>query len=173
MISNPLILLQNWFDSLVPRERILVSICGVVIVLAGLWAGIIKPAYSSTTELEQRVATKTAQLASLQELASQVKRAADGMSGASQRPDSNESIVVIIDRTARSRQLQQYLKRNQPDDTGGVRLRFEGAAFDDLMGLLGELRQSYGMTMVSGNFDEAGPGRVNCSIVLAQAGYSP
>jgi general secretion pathway protein M len=171
MISNPLILLQNWFDSLVLRERILVSICGVVIVLAGLWAGIIKPAYASSTELEQRVASKTAQLASLQELASQVKRAySDASSGASQRPDSNESIVVIIDRTARSRQLQQYLKRNQPDGTGGVRLRFEGAAFDDLVGLLGELRQNHGMAMVSGNFDEAGPGRVNCSIVLTQAG---
>jgi general secretion pathway protein M len=167
MNSNPLQLLQNWFDSLAPRERIMVGVCGIVIVIAGLWAGVIKPVYLGSAELADRVNSKTAQLASLQEQAAQVRNVADARSGASQPPSANESIVVVIDRTARSRQLQQYLKRNQPDGAGGVRLRFESAPFDDLIGLLGELRQNYGMTMVSGNFDESGPGRVNCSIVMA------
>ncbi|MGI9289653.1 MAG: type II secretion system protein GspM [Gammaproteobacteria bacterium] len=163
---------QEWFDSLAPRERIMVSVCGVFIVLAVIWSGIIQPIYTGTAELEDRVMNKTAQLASLQEQASKIPNYSDASSGASgPRPgSSNESIVVVIDRSVRSRQLQQFLKRNQPDGSGGVRLRFEGAAFDDLIGLLGELHQSYGMTLVSGNFDEAGPGRVNCSLVVAVVG---
>jgi len=170
MNNNPLLLLRDWFESLVPREKLLVSICAVVIVVAGLWAGVIQPLFTGTAELRERVDNKTAQLASLQELASQIPRLSDAQSGASgPAAGGNESIVVVIDRTVRDRQLQQHLKRNQPDGTGGVRLRFEGAAFDDLIELLGELRKNYGMMLVSANFDEAGPGRVNCSIVMALA----
>lgn len=166
---NQLDWLNNWFTQLAPRERIMVSVCGVVIVLAVVWTGIVKPVYTGTAALEERVIQKQAQLASLQELASQLQFSRDAGSGANRGARTNDSIVVIIDRATRSRQLQQYLKRNQPDDSGGVRLRFEGAPFDALVGLLGELQRSYGMTMVSGNFDEAGTGRVNCSLVIARA----
>jgi general secretion pathway protein M len=167
---NPRDLLSTWFAQLAPRERIMVSVCAVIVVLALVWSGAIEPIYRGTASLEERVTQKQSQLASLQELASQVQSSRAASGGTSLGPASNDSIVVIIDRATRSRQLQEYLKRNQPDDSGGVRLRFEGAPFDTLVGLLGELQRSYGMTMVSGNFDEAGTGRVNCSLVIARAG---
>lgn len=157
---------QAWFTQLAPRERIMVVTCGIVIVMALIWSLLIKPVYIGSAELEDRVAQKQAQLASLQELASQINT--DGQSGT--RTGRSESIVVVIDRTTRSRQLAQYLKRNQPDGNTSVRLRFEGAPFDVLVAWLGELKQSYGMTMVTANFDEAGTGRVNCSLVITRAG---
>jgi general secretion pathway protein M len=156
---------QAWFTHLAPRERIMVVTCGIVIVMALIWSLLIKPVYVGSAELEDRVAQKQAQLASLQELASQINT--DGQTGIR---TGSESIVVVIDRTTRSRQLAQYLKRNQPDGNASVRLRFEGAPFDVLVAWLGELKQSYGMTMVTANFDEAGTGRVNCSLVITRAG---
>ena len=158
--------IQAWFTHLAPRERIMVVACGIVIIMALTWSLLIKPVYVSSAELEDRVAQKQANLANLQELASQINT--DGQSGT--RTGSSESIVVVIDRTTRSRQLAQYLKRNQPDGNASVRLRFEGAPFDVLVAWLGELKQSYGMTMVTANFDEAGTGRVNCSLVITRAG---
>jgi type II secretory pathway component PulM len=143
----------------------MVVTCGIVIVMALIWSLLIKPVYVGSAELEDRVAQKQAQLASLQELASQINT--DGQTGIR---TGSESIVVVIDRTTRSRQLAQYLKRNQPDGNASVRLRFEGAPFDVLVAWLGELKQSYGMTMVTANFDEAGTGRVNCSLVITRAG---
>jgi type II secretory pathway component PulM len=113
------------------------------------------------------VAEKQVQLASLQELAGQITPAGSSQAGGGQ--DRNDSIVVVIDRTTRSRQLAQYLKRNQPDGNN-VRLRFEGAPFDVLVAWLGELKQDHGMTMITANFDEAGVGRINCSLVITRAG---
>ena len=172
-MNDALAPVQQWFTQLAPRERIMVSVCGVFIVLAAIWSLGLKPLFVNGAELAERVADKQARLATMQELASQIRPAGDASSGASARPGSgasNDSIVVVIDRTTRSRQLAQYLKRNQPDGNTGVRLRFEGALFDDLVAWLGELKQNYGMTMVTANFDESASGRVNCSIVMSRAG---
>lgn len=160
--------MMDWWQQLAPRERLMVTICGAFILFALFWSLVIKPLYAGGARLEEQVAGKQSQLANLQELASQVTPAASNAGGP--RISSNESIVVIIDQTTRSNSLASYLKRNQPEGTTGVRLRFEGAPFDDLVSWLGSLKQNYGMRTVSANFDEAGQGRVNCSLVLDRAG---
>jgi general secretion pathway protein M len=164
---NPLLELQAWFAQLASRERIMVTACAAVSILALIWTFILQPVYIGSADLESRVKEKQAQLASLQELASQIQPGNASQSG--ENENRNDSIVVVIDRTTRSRQLAQYLKRNQPDGNN-VRLRFEGAPFDILVAWLGELKQNHGMTMVTANFDEAGVGRINCSLVITRAG---
>jgi len=147
----------------------MVAVCGAVVVLALIWTMGIQPLYSGSAQLQEDVTSKQAQLANLQELASRVTSTTPVQARA--RQGSNDSIVVIIDRTTRDRSLANYLKRNQPEGTSGVRLRFEDAPFDPLVEWLGELSQTYGMITVSASFDESGPGRVNCNIVLERPGF--
>jgi general secretion pathway protein M len=161
-------MMRDWWEQLAPRERIMVSVCGVFISVALIWSMVIRPVYSGSAQLKEEVASKQAQLANLQELAGRIAPSSPGQP--TTRRGSNDSIVVVIDRTTRERSLADYLKRNQPEGDSGVRLRFEGAPFDPLVEWLGELNQAYGMITVSASFDEAGPGRVNCSIVLQRPG---
>jgi general secretion pathway protein M len=161
---------KQWFAQLAPREQVMVAACAAFIVVALIWTMAIQPLFNGGAELAERVAQKQSQLTTLQEMAAQVSRASDGRSGATAMTNSNDSIVVVIDKTTRSRQLAQHLKRNQPDGNNSVRLRFEGAGFDSLVAWLGELKTNYGMTMVTASFDEAGSGRVNCSLVITRAG---
>lgn len=161
-------MIMDWWQQLAPRERLMVAICGVFILFALFWSLIVRPLYVGGAQLEEQVASKQSQLANLQELASQRMPALPG--GSRPNLSSGESIVLVIDQTTRSSALAPYLKRNQPEGTGSVRLRFEGAPFDTLVTWLGELNQKYGMITVSANFDEAGQGRVNCSIVLSRQG---
>jgi general secretion pathway protein M len=161
--------MAEWWLQLAPRERLLVAICGVFVILALIWSLGIQPLYKGSAKLQEQVASKQSQLANLQELASQVS---SGSGDATIRPGrTNESIVVVIDKTTRNSSLANYLKRNQPEGTSSVRLRFENAPFDILVQWLGELNKVYGMTMVSASFDEAGAGRVNCSVVLSRPEY--
>lgn len=159
--------MQDWWQQLAPRERIMVAVCGAFIILALLWVGGIQPLYKNTAKLEQQVTDKQGQLANFHELAGQYV-SAGGSSEPRARPRSNESIVVVIDRTTRDWALASYLKRNQPEGTESVRLRFENAPFDKVVEWLGELNTNYGMSTVTANFDDAGTGRVNCSIVLTR-----
>jgi general secretion pathway protein M len=162
-------MIRDWWEQLAPRERIMVSVCGAFIIAALIWTMIVRPVYSGNAQLKEAVATKQAQLANLQELASRITPASQGRP--TTRQGRNDSIVVVIDQTTRERSLAGYLKRNQPEGNSGVRLRFEGAPFDALVDWLGELNQVYGLVTVSASFDEAGPGRVNCSIELKRPGF--
>ncbi len=160
-------MVREWFEQLAPRERMFVSVCAAFVVLALVWVLAVRPMLSGRAELIDRVDSKQLQLANMQELAARMPAR-----GQSNRPasNSNDSIVVIIDRATRNRQLSQYLKRNQPDGQAGVRLRFENAPFDQLMSLLGELHNNYGMQTSNANFDSVGSGVVNSSLVLTRGG---
>jgi len=158
--------MQDWLASMSSRERYMVLGCGAFIVLALVWALGVQPLIKQSSGLAERVANKRGQLALLHERASQVQPGSSGARGGS----SSDSIVVIIDRTTREKQLAGYLKRNQPEGTQSVRLRFEGAPFDALVSWLGELSDRYSMTTVNATVDQAGTGRVNASLVVRRAG---
>jgi type II secretory pathway component PulM len=166
---NPRDAIETWLAQLAPRERVMVIVCAIVVVLFGAWTLAIQPLFITYEELTERVEQKEAELANLQELAGRFKAlAATGDGGPA--ISNADSIVVVIDRTTRNSQLDRYLKRNQPDGNTGVRIRFEGAPFDTLVQWLGELKSKYGMTMVTANFDEVESGRVNCSLVISRTG---
>jgi len=162
-------MLQRWLE-LAPRERILVAVCGAFIVFALVWWLLIQPLYKGSARLAEEVAVKQAQLPNFQELAARAGVGAGGRTQSASQTSSADSIVVVIDKTTRQSGLAAYLKRNQPEGDAEVRLRFEDAPFDLLITWLGELNQQHGMVTLSANFDAAGPGRVNCSLVLRRAG---
>jgi general secretion pathway protein M len=160
--------LQNWLRGMTPRERLMVGVTAVFVIIALVWLLLLNPLYTSKAKLETRVAEKSTLLVELQRRASQ--RNSTSVSGA-QVQGLDQSIVVVIDRTTRLRGLSDYLKRNQPDGNNTVRLRFENAPFDDLVTWLSEVKTGYGLTTTSASIDLAGaPGRINCSLVLDRNG---
>lgn len=160
--------MQDWLNSMSPRERIMVIGCVVFVSLALLWALGLRPLLNHADGLEERVIGKRAQLAGLQEQAALIDstRASNGQPATA----GNQSLVVIIDRTTRERQLAGYLKRNQPEGATSVRLRLEGAPFDDLVNWLGDLERLYGLKIANANFDRADIGRVNATLTLSRSG---
>ncbi|MBT8422745.1 MAG: type II secretion system protein M [Gammaproteobacteria bacterium] len=160
--------MQDWLNSLEPRERLMVIGCGIFVLVAAIWVFGLQPILQQADGLEARVVDKRAQLANLQELAAQVDTSGPAPAGGA--ATATQSLVVIIDRTTREKQLAGYLKRNQPEGSTSVRLRFEGAPFDALVTWLGDLNSDYGLTASNANFDRAGPGRVNVSLVLTRSG---
>ena len=87
------------------------------------------------------------------------------------RHPQGQSLVVLVDRTARASGLGGNLKRNQPDGDGALRLRLEDASFDSLMGWLADLEAEHGIRVNTASFDQAGAeGRVNCSLRLTRGG---
>ena len=143
----------------------MVSVAAAFVVGAVIWLVLLQPLYSGSAQLATRVDNKTAQLADLQSRVARMPKAS------ANKPvqGANQSLVVIIDRTTRERSLEGYLKRNQPEGTNTVRLRFENAPFDDLVTWMASLRSDYGLRATSASMDLAGPpGRINASLVLAR-----
>ena len=161
--------IRDWFEQLKSREKLIVSVGTVVVTVALIVSLGIRPLYVNSARTAERVANKEALLAKLEQAATRLSSANRGSAGAIE--SASQSLVVVVDKSARSFGLGQYLTRNQPDGGTGIRLRFEGAPFDDLVTWIAEIQTRYGMTTVSASFDQAGArGRVNCSLVLDRPG---
>ena len=82
---------------------------------------------------------------------------------------SQQSPIIIVDQTLRSRGLEQYRQRSQPTASNGIRIEFENVAFDELVLWLGDLSDQYAMHVQSGSFgrtSQVGPGRINATLTL-------
>ena len=92
-------------------------------------------------------------------------------SSAPRAASTQQSPIIIVDQTLRSRGLEQYRQRSQPTTSNGIRIEFENVAFDDLVLWLGDLADQYGMHVQAGSISagRSGPGRINATLTLERA----
>ncbi len=159
--------LRNWFEQLAPRERVMVSAAAVLLVFALIYLAGLRPLLISAERNATAVADQQELLADLTQVAA---RRGPQRGGAASAAGGDQSLVLVVDRTTRDKGLSAYLKRNQPDGTDAIRLRFEDAPFDNLLSWLVEMQSTYGVGAISANIDTSrSPGRVNCNLVLSRA----
>jgi general secretion pathway protein M len=157
--------MKDWYFGLEPRERLVVTAGAVVVTLLLFWGLVLSPIYGASAATAQRVDEKRATLAFLRTAAAEL---AGAPALAAQGPDmSGQSLVVVVDRSARSAGLGGALTRNQPVGEDGIRVRLENAAFDALATWLGTLNSSAGLTIETASFERApDDGRVNATLTL-------
>lgn len=161
--------IRQWLEGLAPRERNLVYVAGSLLVVAVIYFAVVLPVTSAARHREARIAQKTSDLAWMRQVAPQVMAAAAAGSGA----PSNESLVVLVDRTARESGIGASIRDQSPAGQNGLQLRLEGAPFDALVAWLSNLQQQHGVRVDAAIIGAASaPGLVNASLTLAH-GKSP
>ena len=159
---------RAWLDGLNARERRLVIAAAVLVAIALFWLVVLLPLHTMNAKRLARVEKKQADLVWMREVAPQVAvAAASGGSAAT----SNESLVVLIDRTARQAGLGSSLRDQSPNGAHSLRLRLESAPFDSLVAWLALLQQQHGVGVETANVDVgSAPGLVNASVTVGQSG---
>ena len=158
--------IRAWFDNLAPRERLLVSLAGALLLVAVVVIAGIRPLLASVKATTEQLADKRAVLADIEHVAARFGPQA----GAAAAHATGESLVLLIDRTTRSRGLAPYLKRNEPDGNDNIRLRFENVPLDELIGWLAELQTTEAVGVVSASSDPGqDAGRVSANLQLSRA----
>ncbi len=156
--------LRAWLDNLAPRERNLVYLAAALVGIAALYFAVVMPLAGMNARGTARVEKKAADLAWMQQVAPQVMAARASGGAAS----SNESLVVLVDRTGRDAGLGNSVRDQSPDGERGLRLRLEGAPFDVLVAWLASLQQQYGVSVQAATIDAgSAPGLVNASLTLS------
>jgi general secretion pathway protein M len=155
---------RQWLDNLATRERNLVYVAAGAAAAAFLYMIVVLPLEGMNARSAARVAKKTADLAWMQQVAPQVMATGATSAGAA----TNESLVVLVDRTGREAGLAGSVRDQSPTGEHGLRLRLESASFDALVAWLANLQQQYGVTVEAATIDAASaPGLVNASLTLA------
>jgi len=146
--------------ALAPRERRLLLV-GAVAAAAILIFGMLIPLDRSVTHAQQRLAKKRADLSWMQSVAPQIALLPPAAAA------NGESLLVIVDRSARESGLASALSGSEPGGPGSLSVRLEKAPFDALVGWLARLAQQNGVSVDSAVIERTGaPGLVNANIVL-------
>jgi len=148
------------FSALPQRQQQLI-VGAVVLAVVLFIIAVLVPLDHSVTSAQQRLAKKRADLAWMQGVAPELATAPAPPS------DSGESLLVIIDRSARESGLAGSLTGSEPGTGGSLSVRLQKAPFDTLVAWLARLAQQNGVVVDSATIDGAGaPGLVNAAVVL-------
>jgi len=154
--------MRAWFENLSERDRRVVTIGGAVVLVLAVLA-VILPLNTQISQARKRIITKQGDLAFMQSVAPQVAAAGPGAVGAA----NAESLVVLIDSSARESGLGKSLSSSQPTGDKGLRIRLDKAPFDALVAWLARLSQQHGVRVESAEIEAAGEvGLVNAGLVL-------
>jgi general secretion pathway protein M len=146
-------------DSLSERDRRTLMIGGGIAVLLLLY--IIVQLDSSVSSAHKRITKKQQDLAWMQANAPELASAPLPVSSGGQ------SLLVIVDRSARESGLGGSLAGSEPSGPGNLSVRLQKAPFDTLVTWLARLAQQNGIRVDSASIESSGsPGMVNAAIVL-------
>lgn len=161
--------MKDWFNSLAPRERTMVSVAAAVILLALVYVAAWSPLNSGVARLQQSVDEQRALKQWMQQAAAEANRlrAGAGPGGAG----DHRSLLAVVDQTSKQSQLAPAVKRIEPDGQELVRVSLEQASFDDLVLWLGALQRTSGVSVADVSIDrQADSGHVNARLTLKRAG---
>ncbi|MFO1371279.1 MAG: type II secretion system protein M [Candidatus Competibacteraceae bacterium] len=159
--------MKAWWDNLSPRERGLIS-GGVVLLLALLFYVLAwEPFQASNRRLRQSIAEQRADLAWMRQAAAEVKRLSAAHNPAAQSANAGQSLLTVVDQTARGAGLGTALKRITPQGNDKLNAQLEQVEFDKLIAWLGALERQQHVTIINIVVDRTGAaGLVNARIIL-------
>ena len=154
--------MRKWFENLAERERLFVTYGGIGVVIALLLSVVISLQLKIGATRE-RVTRKQGDLAYIQSVVPQLAAAGTGGPAVT----NAESLVVLIDSTARESGLGKSLTSSQPSGERSLRIRLDKVPFDAMVAWLSRLSQQNGVHVESAEIESAGDvGTVNAGLVL-------
>jgi general secretion pathway protein M len=154
--------MRAWYSNLAERERRVVTL-GAAVGVVLLLLAIILPLNRNIAQARQRITTKQGDLAFIQDATPQLAAAGTGSGEAA----TGESLVVLIDSSARESGIGKSLSSSQATADKGLRIRLDNVPFDALVAWLARLSQSHGVRVESAEIEAAGEtGFVNAGLLL-------
>jgi len=155
--------LRAWYERQSDRDRRVLG-WGAIVVALIILLGVFLPLQRALTKARAHLADQRTDLAWMRSMAPTLAAAGPGPAAA----PTGESLVVLIDRTARESGLAQALTGSQPTGNGSMRVQLESADFNLLIGWLSRLGSQQDVRVESASITANGTaaGVVNASVQL-------
>lgn len=154
--------LGSWYATLPPRDQ-RVLLIGTLIVAIILLVGIFLPLQRKLREADAALLQQQADLQWMQQVGPALAAAGPGPAAVA-TPDS---LMVLIDTSARESGLAQALTGTQPSRDGSARVQLEGADFNALVNWISRLSSQHGVRTESATITASNsPGTVSATVQL-------
>jgi general secretion pathway protein M len=153
--------LMQWYQRLTERDQRILRI-GAAAGLLLLILALLLPLQRAVSGARARIEHKQSDLVWMHSVAPTLAAAGPVPSA----PATPESLVVLVDRSARESGLGQALTGSQPSGKGALRVQLEKAEFNLLIAWLARLSTQHGIQVETATIDHADAGLVSASVVL-------
>lgn len=158
--------MKAWFMQLKPRERVMVGLGTILLAIFLLYALVWLPFTKHLTSLRQSVQEQKILVQWMQESVEEVRRLRSGSSTPGQLP-AGQSLLAVVDQSAKNSQLGAVMKRVEPEGQNTARVWFEQANFDDLVQWLDAIQGAFGLRVTSIVLERQDtPGLINARVSL-------
>jgi len=161
---------KSWIDKLESRERriLLLGVAALAICLAYLLAW--RPFTAHVSGMKKRAAEQRQALQWMRSASQEVKQL-QGISRPTTAVTQGQSLLAVVDKTARSARLGPTVTRVEPDGSNGVRVWLEKAAFDDVVLWLDNLLRDYNIEASAITLERQDvPGVISARVTLTDDG---
>jgi type II secretory pathway component PulM len=146
-------------ESLSERDRRTLLIGAVIAALLLLY--VVIQLDSSVSSAHKRILKKQTDLVWMRTVAPELAATGSHVGG------NGQSLLVLVDSSARESGLASSLAGSDPAGPGGLSVRLQKAPFDSLIPWLARLSQQNGIRVDTASIENAGtPGLVNAALVL-------
>ena len=154
--------MQQWFNNLQRSEQMILAIGAAVVALYIVFVLLVRPMSAKVDSLQSQNLVAAESLQNVESMAAQYRRL-EKTSGGKRRGGAN--LTRLIDSTVKANQLQ--MSRFQPSSSGDVQVRFENAAFNNVLAWLNQLENNHGVVVKDLSITPTGAsGYVNVSVRL-------
>ena len=160
--------MNTWWESLSSRERLILSMGMGVLLVAMVYLILWEPFQNQLRTLRQNVAEERIQVAWMEQAAIE----AGTLRGVTttEKPTA-ESLLALVDRSARASGMGPGLNRVEPEGKGKVRVWLNDIAFNTLIPWLAGLSKAHGVTPENLVIErQIAAGQVNVRLVLVGGG---
>lgn len=161
--------MKRWWLSLSDRDQGLLMFLAAVVVLTIAYVGIWEPLQAQKTQAAMDLEAAINEAVWV-DLTAEEARALARVPVRAQVERGDESLLALVDRTARAHGLGDALKRAEPAGPRAVRVWFEAASFDQTLDWLQALNAAYGIhagELLADRVDD--DGLVNTNLTLREA----
>ena len=158
--------MQEWFNNLDARERkVLISGAIVLLIISIYFLGW-EPFVKKIDKLQKSNIENQQTLAWMQQRAQEVKYLRRTTAG-SKKDLKGQSLLGVLDKTAKSHKLGNAIKRVQPEGTSKAQVRLEKASFNHIIQWVEQLERRQGIRIVNSVIErQSEPGLVNARIIF-------
>lgn len=161
--------MKTWWETMAPRERLLIAIAGVLSAIVIGWQFVLVPSLTARAEAKVRLHEADRTLAQIQERYG-LKRAQGAAAPTNARPTSASIDDFKAAITGAAGEIGLAIARLQGDDGNNVRLIFEDVDPRMIFLWLESVQANHSGQVTRFNMEQAGGGLVRVSVDLAAGG---
>lgn len=158
--------MKQWWLARSPQDKLALMITSSAVLLLLLYLMLWLPFQQQVEKQRSLVDSQRSTLKWMQEGAAEIKRLKQ-QQVSSNRPSNGEALLTLVDRTANTNQLRQFIQRLKPEGGVAVQIWVEQAPFDSLIKWLGLLVNQHGILLESVSIErQEKPGLINARLNL-------